>query len=188
MNKAKITKIALGNTKLQRAIHSAFKQTPAPDEVDLTPANNLGDPDAVGIRRRVGGKTWPKLLQELFDMGEMELNFFHSVYRLFTPFAFHYYLPAFMVVSLDPDRGGLVGEHLVYALTPSSVRGTFHDRWFTDVVARVTPPQRRAIRLFILYLNDICQELEIGNVTEDDSLHHFWFPEGFPRDVSDDIV
>jgi hypothetical protein len=188
MNKEKSTETTLDDRKLKRAIYSAFNRIPVPDDSNLGPARDSGDPDDAEIRRRVGGKTWPVLLHELFDISEMELNFFHSVYYLFTPFAFHYYLPAFMLVSLDPIRAGLVGEALIYSLTPSNVPGSFVDHWFTDFVARVTPPQKRAVRLFILYLNDICQQLKIGNVTDGETLRHFWFPEGFPRDTANDTA
>jgi len=171
---------------LEQAIHAAFDQAPIPAMADLCPFNNRGDPDVIAIRRRVGGKTWPVLLQELLDMDGTERNFFHSVYYLLTPYAFHYYLPAFMIVSLDPVRADLTGESLFYALTPSDVRGDHQDKWFTAFAVLVTLVQREAIRSLILHVYDLCQKLQIGDITDDELLRRFWFPEGFPRLTPDD--
>jgi len=166
---------------LEQAIRAAFDPLPILATNNLLTVNNSNDPDAIEIRRRFGGKSWPILLQELLDMDITERNFFHSLFYLFTHLAFHYYLPAFMLITLKPIQADLVGEYLFYALSPSEVSGDFVDRWFNALAALVTPVQREAIRSLILSVSVQCQQLQIGDITDEENLRRYWYPEGFPE-------
>jgi hypothetical protein len=142
-----------------------------------------GDYEADEVARKISGLTWEHLLHEMLAMDESSLLSFHSAYHYLTPMAFHYYLPAFMNVSLDPVEADIVCEYLMFALEPSPkyVSGDGLTRWFAAFTSLVTPEQNEVIRSFILYVHDASRVLMFGDVTESENLRKFWFPEGFPK-------
>ncbi len=173
---------------LETAIWEAFAEALPPRDGEIVDCP--GDYEADEIYRHTVGKTWPQLLEELKRLEGGDLYYFHSVYWFLTPVAFHYYLPAFLTISLDPVEADTVCEYLFYALAPKLdlITGNPLSEWFIAFAARVTPAQREILRRFILYVNDLCDELDIGNVTAHKTLRQFWFPEGFPREPREEDI
>ncbi len=78
-----------------------------------------------------------------------ELRKHHVALSLFTPEAFHYFLPAFMLVSLDSyEKGDVIPDairfHFEYA---HECQGHFAVR-----MSKLSPPQRKAIIDYLVHM------------------------------------
>ncbi len=78
-----------------------------------------------------------------------ELRPYHIALALFTPEAFHYFLPAFMLVSLDAyEKGDPIPDairfHFEYA---AETQGFFKVR-----LSRLTAPQRKVIIKYLVHM------------------------------------
>ena len=119
------------------------------------------DWDAAEALRRLVGKTWEHLGIEMLEAPpDAMLYHYHDVPGLLTPVAFAYYLPAFMLVSLDISRADVIVDTTLYCLArdpfpslndQSRLRGAV---WFDEMRSLLAPEQRACVRMFLRYVRE----------------------------------
>ena len=88
---------------------------------------------------------------------------------LFTPAAYRYYLPAFLLRALEPfDPDNLVAQFSVYTLN-----GHANDDWYRKRIEQFTPDEHAAIVAFLRYVRDDSrfEEFRTDAVS---ALRHIW--------------
>jgi hypothetical protein len=119
---------------LKQTIETAFAEVPYPGDDNITRC-----PYHCAECRRIAdffkGKTWPDLTLE-------GLRAHHVALSLFTPEAFHYFLPAFMLVSMvSYEKGDVIPDAIRFHFEYSAeMQGHFAVR-----MSRFTVEQRHAI-------------------------------------------
>lgn len=119
---------------LKQTIETAFAEVPYPGDDNITRC-----PYHCAECRRIAdffkGKTWPHLTLE-------GLRAHHVALSLFTPEAFHYFLPAFMLVSMvSYEKGDVIPDAIRFHFEYSAeMQGHFAVR-----MSRFTVEQRHAI-------------------------------------------
>jgi hypothetical protein len=121
---------------LRTNIETAFTDADSPDPDNIIEHDC---PECRAVRRVFQKEHWRSLKAEKIDWG-------HDKLPLFTPHAFHYFLPAFMLYCLD-DPSDIVCELLVYSLI-------FHEEkdWWQKRVDKFTPNQKAACSLFLRWV------------------------------------
>jgi hypothetical protein len=123
--------------KLQAEIEAAFSDV-APPATD-----NIIEHDCEecrSVERTFRNKDWRRLEREKVKSAYDKLP-------LFTPEAFIYFLPAFMIYSL-PEPESEVCEFLVYALADKKVSV----EWWQERLDKFTEAQKAACNLFLRWL------------------------------------
>lgn len=94
------------------------------------------------------GKHWK-------DMGLEFLSRFRESLCLLSPEAFWFYLPAYMMVSLDHfDEADIIPESIIYNLTPPTREhaNIYEMKHFLGRIEGFTEAQKKAIRSFIKFV------------------------------------
>jgi hypothetical protein len=127
---------------VSRMIKEAFADLSPPTGVDLVTQNTMGyDAERDDITRFFFGRRWQSLSID-------ELRCEYSAVHFFSPAAYRYFLPAFMLAVVERfDDADLVTDSLLLTLSPD--RPLFRSR-----VAVLSAQQRQAIRAFLEYLRD----------------------------------
>jgi hypothetical protein len=127
--------------------------------------NLVEDPEyweAINLSEQLKGKDWRAVPLEVLNKYRFNLS-------LFTPEAFHYYLPAFILASvLFSDQVDTLPDNLIYNLTPPEKDGLDMDK-FLKIAKSFKTSQKEVIREFIkLYvtLETSYQDLNIERVTK----------------------
>jgi len=69
---------------------------------------------------------------------------------LLTPYAYRYYLPAFLLRALEPfDPDNLVTQFCLFNLS-----GDAHDDWYRERIKQFMPDERAVITAFLQYIRD----------------------------------
>jgi hypothetical protein len=143
---------------LVQIIENAFKDVPYPDVI--TDNKSL---EGLAIAEAFRGKNWRDLSVEFLRYNESALGFF-------TPKAFHYFLPAFLIVSVTKHKeADVIPSSLVFILTPNEeFKNTFDVR-----VQLLSREQKKAVREFLVYMD---AEHGVGyfKITPHRALNRFW--------------
>lgn len=124
---------------LQAKIEEAFSDVEQPSSDNIT---NHNCPECRAVRRVFRNQSWraiePKKVYWAF--GQLSL---------FTPEAFHYFLPAFMIYSLREPNSD-VCQFVVFALTLH--RKQVRSEWWQKRIDKFTEEQKLACNLFLRWL------------------------------------
>ena len=145
--------------ELRQEIRTAFNWRPHPgdDHVALGAPGCPGD-EREDVARFFHGKDWREItLNLIIESRELDLNAF--LYFMSAE-GFVYYLPAFLLASLEVDDRFDLGEPLAFKLTlPPKGAGETPDpgleAWrdqYAQVVSALTPAERRAVTHVLEYL------------------------------------
>lgn len=100
----------MGTEHLKRQIERAFADTPSPGD---DPHAISDGPHDEGTAAYFQGTTWRGHTTISLRQHSVAMSFF-------TPQAFRYWLPAFMLAELDdPDEADVIAESIAFHLTPS---------------------------------------------------------------------
>jgi hypothetical protein len=123
-------------------IMSAFADVPYPGDDHITSHQDCLECEA--IARYFCGTSWRD--HQLAKLWE-----YHAAIALFTPQAFHYFLPAFMLATLEhPQDADLIPHSIASQFTrPLQTENDERCRYFTDRFSLFTAPQRAAIAAFL---------------------------------------
>ena len=128
---------------LREQIIAAFEDTPHPGDDNIS----VGTCDDEGTAAYFSGKTWRGHTPEV-------LRWHDSSLRFFTPEAFRYFLPAYMLGTLeDPEEADVVPGSIWSSLL---VERHLYDPQI-DCEPRqgsLSPPERQAVAEFVRYLSD----------------------------------
>ena len=129
---------------LVERIEAAFENVPPPrTERIVTPTY-----DDEGVTAFFDGKRWK-------DLSIDDLRTHHVALSFFSPEAFHYYLPAFMLAELrDPIAAGQIGPSLLFHFSRPEEQS-----WEPELTARLallTPEQKAVIADFIRDRGRVC--------------------------------
>jgi hypothetical protein len=134
-----------GNTELAQEIEHAFATSQYPGDDRLVENPSYWEaPDVVASFK---GKNWQEIPVEVLFTHRLSLP-------LFTPEAFRYYLPAYLIASvLHPNEVDTLTENIFSMLTPPETEGSKMER-FLKRVQGFTPEQKASIRAFVkLYVD-----------------------------------
>jgi hypothetical protein len=122
---------------LRTCIEAAFTnvEPPKPDNVIEHDC-----PECRAVRRVFRYEHWRSLKAEKVDWG-------HDKLSLFTPHAFQYFLPAFMLYSLD-EPSSIVCELLVYSL----IAPKENNDWWQKRLDKFMPNQKAACGHFLRWI------------------------------------
>jgi hypothetical protein len=126
---------------LKQKIEEAFASVSYPGDNNIThcPYNCT---ECRRIAEYFKGKTWA-------DHVASELRGHHVALTLFTPEAFHYFLPAFMLVSMETyEKGDVIPDAIRFHFEYSQeVQGHFPVR-----MSKLSVPQRKAIIEYLIFM------------------------------------
>ena len=88
---------------------------------------------------------------------------------------FRYYLPAFLMMALDPDAEEIT-DGLCFALTDPAPRAKEHSRRFHARMAGLSPRERAAVGGVLLYLADRYARSGEPDNSARDALDSYWAP------------
>jgi hypothetical protein len=129
--------------ELRQRILAAFPKNdpPLPENITSHPCE-----ECYGIRDDFRGVRWWAADDELIDENFDDLP-------LFTPEAYHYYLPAFLLRALDTfDPDNLVVQFCVYNLSPTKT--PVDDPWYRARLNQFTSEQISVIAKFLVYIQE----------------------------------
>ena len=129
----------MDTSTLDELVRSAFGNTPAP-------IGRITDTyDDEGAADYFQGKKW-----DGHDVKTLRTH--ESAMSFFTPEAFRYYLPAFMLAELEnPVEADILGEYVVYQFGRPA---PFWESEFKKRVALFTKSEKAAILAFVQYMQD----------------------------------
>jgi hypothetical protein len=137
---------------LQKEIREALSGRPYPGD-DRIALHRPGCPGYEGetVSRFFRGKDWREItLDSILSDPELDRNAFMS---FMTAEGFVYYLPAFLLLSLDVDGPFALGEPLAFKLTPPAEEASEGwKRHFSQIVSSLAPREKRAVAHVLQYL------------------------------------
>jgi hypothetical protein len=147
----------------EAAIIEAFADEPYPGDEALTlPPQDWRTEEIQGDFK---GRHWRDVPPEL-------LNKQGSWLQVFSPAGRRFYLPAFMLLTLNQllEKGSF--HWVLFALDPPEQMG-----WFEREYGAYTPAQKKAIRLFLEYVRDEPEDLRSDRPVAQDALARYWASE-----------
>lgn len=158
--------------ELIRAIETAFATTPYPGD------DNIGQSHEIdSVTKAFKGKSWRDVSMKLAFDYRGELSYF-------TPNAFRFYLPGFMIAVLQhPEAVDTLPTNLILRLTPPEA---FEDRWPRATIDRMTqnfltnsdlytPEEVKAIGDFLeFYAKSSLDDFETSQLKFIDKAIAFW--------------
>jgi hypothetical protein len=128
-------------------IEAAFKDVPAPGpDAIVNPTY-----DDEGVAALFGGKAWT-------DVSIDQLRTHHDALSFFSPEAFRYFLPAFMLAELrDPIGAGQIGPSLLFHFSRPE---EFWKPELEQRLALLTPDQKAVIADFVRARGSACGYIE----------------------------
>jgi hypothetical protein len=127
---------------LKRQIREAFRDVPPPVKPGLD-AMHYGEGGAVIWD--ANGRSWEELLQDRYFLA------YHAPsLPLLSPSEFRFFLPAYLIASLDdPELATDIEEFTLFNLTPSTSDDKDGDVWLLRRIELLDRAQREAIRAFL---------------------------------------
>jgi hypothetical protein len=124
-------------------ICAAFAATPYPGDENIAVDQTGHDPECNEIATAFAGKRWTQITPEI-------LREFSQSLPLLTSPAFRYFLPAYMIGTIDPqvDLSG-ARDFVVFNLTPPGARTGWQADLFRARAELFTTEERDAIRSFL---------------------------------------
>lgn len=143
-------------TSICQAINDAFSDTPYPGDVNIVD-DMRGEGTIVAETFR--GKHWKEVSPET-------LFFYKNSIPFLSADAYRFYLPAFMLASLDNQD---ILEFVLYSLDPKS---NIDETAFFRKAGRLNKPEKIAVKLFLEFIKD---KYSRDYPQEPSSaLQHFW--------------
>jgi hypothetical protein len=129
---------------VKASVRDAFARTPRPPNGDLVPTVPGEDPECDEIVANFQGKTWRELSAETIQYHADSLP-------LLTPSAFRYYLPAYMMTSLEPPSASFHPEDVMCFVLLSLVPPEWHEdrAYFMARARQFSPKERHAIARYL---------------------------------------
>lgn len=158
----------MNKEELQRNIKSAFADVPYPGNGSLGVPE--GGHDSELVENILRGRNWRTLAPS--ELNRITLNFM-------TPEAFHYYLPAYLLIAFeeqDGDPGGVLND----CLTPLELDDFGVNRRFNILFSHFSPSQKRVIvdylKIYHQIMKGLDEEVKDGDGVEftDDETNSFW--------------
>lgn len=130
------------------ALFAAFADIPYPGDENIVVDQNVFDPECTEIVSAFTGMKWQDVSVE------MVLQFKEAL-PLFTPAAFSFYLPAYMVACVDAYYDVDVAlDSVLFNLTPPVSRSGWQWDFFQARVKGFSGPQVDATRSFLTLMNE----------------------------------
>lgn len=108
------------------------------------------------------GKHWKEITTEMILQHRFDLS-------RFTPEAFRFYLPAYLISSLIAEDRGEIIIHVVWNLDPQEEQGNFRDEFLARVEG-LSSKQKTAIKAFINFF----VERQTHLLPDDKRMQQFW--------------
>jgi len=132
---------------VRNAIFKAFAEVPKPEPEAVLACHCA---HCLPLRDEFLPYSWDKVPAESVDRQRSHLS-------LFTPSAFHYYLPTYLLRSIE-DPGGDVCIFTAYRLNDLDSEGA------RDEYSRLSADQRRCIALTFRYVQSVAPDEEIAAI------------------------
>ncbi len=146
--------------RLVQEIVDAFKDLTCPSDSELLHPDCFDDVD---ILEFYGGVRWQEMTDTMVVRG-------YAAPAAFSPRAFQYYLPAYLIWTLkNPDSPEYAGESLLLALDPASDGERLH-AFKKSKFQMLTPQQVSVVRKFLRLLSD---HAYLGELAEQ-ALANYW--------------
>jgi len=152
--------------ELRKRIEDAFSMSPYPGDKNL--AEDPKDLESKQVARVFQGKKWEEVDLDFLERPGAHL----SALFFFSDVAYHYYLPAYLLVSVQEkacDYG--TRADVLCALTRRAEPGL--RLWFDKRHACLTPAQKKVIREFLLFTEDF-SEYESARKDATQALDSYW--------------
>lgn len=131
------------------SILEAFAHVAYPGDDHLVVNQTGSDPECNEILDAFRGKTW-------MEVSAQEVRRFAEALPLFTPAAFRYFLPAYMVACLDaPQEADVAKDFLLFNLTPPRDTSGWEFRFFRARADGFGPAERAAIASFLSVMKQL---------------------------------
>jgi hypothetical protein len=131
--------------ELAELIEESFRDIPYPGDSSLVVIRNEFDLERREILEAFAGKHWTTLRLGF-------LRYHHQSIFFFTPAAYRFYLPAYLLVSvLSYDKAGNIPGSVVFSLTAPEEPGPDMDR-FLSRMGGFTTTQKSTIAAFLEFL------------------------------------
>lgn len=148
------------HAKLAARIRAAFTDKTPPADDELLHPDCMDDGD---VQEFYGGVDWR-------DMTDDMVAYSYAAPSFFSPAAFRYYLPAFMLSALrDKDRKVYASESILMHLDPGTEAETLHAFRLSKFDA-LTAPQIAVIRDFLLHMSG---DPELGEFADAALINHW---------------
>lgn len=149
--------IAQSEGIVKTKILEAFSTTSYPGDENLVADGSGYDPECREIASAFVGKDWRKISVET-------LRIYAEALPLFTPVAFQYYLPAYMIGCVDSYYGVDVAlDSVLFNLTPPEDRSGWEWDHFWARVKLFSEREREAIRSFL----ELMEQYEVRDWTSE---------------------
>lgn len=145
--------------ELTKNIVNAFGNTSIPKDDEIV--INSDNSESFEVESKLKGKHWKDLSDE--TVYDLRLN----LPRL-TAKAFCFYLPAYLIASLQSANGGEILEYVIFNLDPQE--GESKKEAFIDRIKYFNHSQIEVIKYFVKYY----KESMSYNSSDDNRLNNFW--------------
>ena len=147
--------------RLKGIIEDAFKAIPYPGDNNIAGADHCDE--CYDLARAFRGKRWQDITLEFLQKGLLA-----SGLPLFNFAALRYYLPAYMIVSVEHYiEAEAIPGFILNIIVPHSAEP---DSFFLESFEPLTSDQKRAVRLFLEYMVDGCPDDWSGDPDDDTPL------------------
>lgn len=128
---------------VKAALFAAFADTPYPGDGNIVVDQSVFDPESTEVVSAFAGMRWEDISVEM-------VRRFKEALPLFTPVAFRFYLPAYMVACVDASYDVDVAlDSVLFNLTPRMPQSEWQRDFFQARVEGFFRPQVDAIRSFL---------------------------------------
>ena len=144
---------------LKEQVKAAFAEVPYPGDGNIVQGSSL---EAKEIESFFRGKRWEEItLENLNSNPPMDPSAGPS---FMTEQAFHYYLPAYLMITIDSKpEADVIPEFTVHRLSIPEIAEAERS-WYQSRVVRFTRAQRRAVKAVLEYVRDTYQGLPGGDL------------------------
>jgi len=151
---------------LAAKIAQHFRDVPYPGDACLVALSDRCDPERLEIQSAFEGKSWRDLPLDF-------LRYHHESLFLFTPAAYQFYLPAYLLAcTLSYEAAGNILSSVVFSLTLPVGFGIERTR-FLDRMSRFSSSQKKTITAFLRLLRERHSE-DFPRKELDAVLRSFW--------------
>jgi hypothetical protein len=166
--------------QLKRLIRDAFASTPAPDPRHLRGSDEGDEPFLLEKEFR-HVPDWRDLAPSFLDLAPAG---YATALCFFSPEAFRYYLPAYLLADLDEAilHGGDPAFHLWHGLNDEKRGEAVNPRryggwtWFEAVSERFAAFTSAEIAAIVAYLQDKAEREEYQQPQIEQALRNYWLP------------
>ncbi|MGH8630775.1 MAG: DUF6714 family protein [Burkholderiales bacterium] len=137
--------------RVKAQIAAAFSKRAYPDDGKVVVDATGFDPESNALGAAFSGQRWT-------DVPATQVRSFKDALPLFTPAAFAYFLPAYLLACLEaPEEVDTAFDSVIFALTPPATRKGWQWRFFKDRITLFDRAQAEAVAAFL----DLAAQREI---------------------------